>query len=415
MDSIIASKLYRSGSVGYVPKSGGMSNELDGDRYPGSTFIDHLPDYEQDHDCKMLILLSEVGGIEEYRVVKKGIILKPIVAWAIGTCARMFATEVQFGHAGSLVDSDMESADAKNKAMRDVGFIVPDTFEELPQVLKETYESLLKNSAIKPKLEIEPPVIPMGYKWELSLIHKPAALISTISDERGQELLYAGVRISDVSKEDIGLGGVVRLPPWATEMVLMLTADHDPAVSGAIRAGKDLISSSVSGPLTIGALDQAAVIGIGHKIKSINNLDLCVELLVKEYVRKHFWSHSLLDYSLAVERLLLQRRIVPSCASMAASPSTLSTPCMTAAPFSEEADFQNQLIAHQVKVFMRHLTTKRVSRPYVSLERAWVSLFALGPEAHETKVTPLALGIVMSKARSNGIANDSLKTLRRYP
>ena len=50
------------------------------------------------------------------------------------------------------------------------------------------------------------------------------------------------MRISDVFKEDIGIGGVVsllwfkrRLPPWATkfiEMVLMLTADHGPAVSG---------------------------------------------------------------------------------------------------------------------------------------------------------------------------------------
>ena len=45
----------------------------------------------------------------------------------------------------------------------------------------------------------------MDYKWaqELGLIRKPAAFISTISDERGQELLYAGMRISDVFKEDI--------------------------------------------------------------------------------------------------------------------------------------------------------------------------------------------------------------------
>ena len=32
MDNIISSKLYRSGSVGYVSKSGGMSNELNKDR-----------------------------------------------------------------------------------------------------------------------------------------------------------------------------------------------------------------------------------------------------------------------------------------------------------------------------------------------------------------------------------------------
>ena len=51
-----------------------------------------------------------------------------------------------------------------------------------------------------------------------------------------------------------------RLPPYATkfiEMVLMVTADHGPAVSGAhntivcSRAGKDLVSSLASGLLTI--------------------------------------------------------------------------------------------------------------------------------------------------------------------
>ena len=189
---------------------------IGGDRYPGSTFIDHLLRYEKDPDCKMLVLLGEVGGIEEYRVidaVKKGVIHKPIVAWAIGTCAKMFTTEVQLGHAGSMANSAMETADAKNKAMRAAGFVVPDTFEELPHVLKETYEKLVRSGTIRPKAEVEPPVIPMDYKWaqELGLIRKPAAFISTISDERGQELLYAGMRISDVFKEDIGLGGVVSL------------------------------------------------------------------------------------------------------------------------------------------------------------------------------------------------------------
>ncbi|CAK5276176.1 unnamed protein product [Mycena citricolor] len=376
MDNIIASKLYRAGSVGYVSKSGGMSNELNnilslvtdgtyegiaigGDRYPGSTFIDHLLRYEADPNCKMLVLLGEVGGVEEYRVieaVKSGRITKPIVAWAIGTCAKMFDTEVQFGHAGSMADSEMETADAKNKAMRAAGFVVPETFEELPRVLRETYQSLVSRGVISEKSEPDPPVIPMDYKWasELGLIRKPAAFISTISDERGQELLYAGMRISDVFKEDIGLGGVVsllwfkrRLPPWATkfiEMVLMLTADHGPAVSGAMntivatRAGKDLISSLASGLLTIGsrfggALDEAAsmfsqardtgltprefvdnsrkanklISGIGHKIKSVNNPDLRVEL-VKEFVRKNFPAHSLLDYALAVEKVTTAKK-----------------------------------------------------------------------------------------------------------
>ncbi|KAK7920615.1 ATP-citrate synthase subunit 1 [Apiospora marii] len=376
MDNIVASKLYRKGSVGYVSKSGGMSNELNniiaqntdgvyegiaigGDRYPGTTFIDHMLRYQNDPECKILVLLGEVGGVEEYKVieaVKQGVITKPIVAWAIGTCASMFKTEVQFGHAGSFANSQLETAAMKNKSMKEAGIHVPDTFEDLPQTLKIVYEKLVNEKVIVPQPEPVVPKIPIDYSWaqELGLIRKPAAFISTISDDRGQELLYAGMPISDVFKEDIGIGGVMsllwfrrRLPDFASkflEMVLMLTADHGPAVSGAMntiittRAGKDLISSLVAGLLTIGsrfggALDGAAqefakaadsglsprefvdsmrkqnklIPGIGHRIKSRNNPDLRVEL-VKEYVLAKFPSHKLLDYALAVETVTTSKK-----------------------------------------------------------------------------------------------------------
>ncbi|KAK2066453.1 hypothetical protein P8C59_000274 [Phyllachora maydis] len=376
MDNIVASKLYRKGSVGYVSKSGGMSNELNniiaqntdgvyegvaigGDRYPGTTFVDHLLRFQADPECKILVLLGEVGGVEEYKVidaVKRGVITKPIVAWAIGTCASMFKTEVQFGHAGAFANSQLETAAMKNKSMRDAGFFVPNTFEEMPSLLKQVYGKLVKEGVIKPRQEPVVPKIPIDYSWaqELGLIRKPAAFISTISDDRGQELLYAGMPISDVFKEDIGIGGVMsllwfrrRLPEYASkflEMVLMLTADHGPAVSGAMntiittRAGKDLISALVSGLLTIGsrfggALDGAAeeftkasdkglsprefvdimrkqnklIPGIGHRVKSRNNPDLRVEL-VKEYVKAKFPSHKLLDYALAVETVTTSKK-----------------------------------------------------------------------------------------------------------
>jgi ATP citrate (pro-S)-lyase len=375
MDNLISCKLYRPGSVGYVSKSGGMSNELNnilsyttngvyegiaigGDRYPGTSFIDHIMRYQADSECKMIMLLGEVGGTEEYRVieaVKSGKITKPIVAWAIGTCAKMFTSEVQFGHAGSMANSDMETADAKNRSMRAAGFIVPDTFEDLPTVLAETYQKLVSSGEIVPRPEVEPPNIPMDYNWasKLGLIRKPAAFISTISDERGQELMYAGMRISEVFEEELGLGGVVsllwfkrRLPPYACkfiEMVLQLTADHGPAVSGAMntiitaRAGKDLISSLAAGLLTIGdrfggALDGAArefsnglesgltprefvdsmrkgnrlIPGIGHKIKSKTNPDLRVSLVV-DFVKKNFPAHKTLDFALAVEDVTTQK------------------------------------------------------------------------------------------------------------
>ena len=37
-------------------------------------------------------------------------VTKPVVAWVSGTCAKLFKSEVQFGHAGAKSGGDMESA-----------------------------------------------------------------------------------------------------------------------------------------------------------------------------------------------------------------------------------------------------------------------------------------------------------------
>lgn len=45
-----------------------------------------------------LTFLVQVGGVEEYKIVegiKRGRLTKPIVAWCIGTCAKMFTSEVR--------------------------------------------------------------------------------------------------------------------------------------------------------------------------------------------------------------------------------------------------------------------------------------------------------------------------------
>lgn len=62
--------------------------------------------------------MLQVGGVEEYGIceaIKSGRVFKPVVAWCIGTCASMFTSEVQFGHAGACANADMETAAAKNK------------------------------------------------------------------------------------------------------------------------------------------------------------------------------------------------------------------------------------------------------------------------------------------------------------
>ncbi|XP_075033047.1 ATP-citrate synthase isoform X2 [Mixophyes fleayi] len=376
LDNILASKLYRPGSVAYVSRSGGMSNELNniisrttdgvyegvaigGDRYPGSTFMDHVLRYQDTEGVKMIVVLGEIGGTEEYKIchgIKEGRLTKPIVCWCIGTCATMFSSEVQFGHAGACANQASETAVAKNQALKEAGVFVPRSFDELGDVIQSVYEDLVAKGEIVPAEEVPPPTVPMDYSWarELGLIRKPASFMTSICDERGQELIYAGMPITDVFKEDIGIGGVLgllwfqrRVPKYAShfiEMCLMVTADHGPAVSGAhntivcARAGKDLISSLTSGLLTIGdrfggALDAAAkmfskafdsglipmefvnkmkkegklIMGIGHRVKSINNPDMRVQIL-KDYVKQHFPATPLLDYALEVEKITTSKK-----------------------------------------------------------------------------------------------------------
>jgi len=78
---------------------------------------------------------------------------------------------------------------------------------------RDVYEGLVSKGVIVPKEEVAPPPVPMDYNWarELGLIRKPASFMTSICDERGQELLYAGVPITDVFKEDLGIGGVLGL------------------------------------------------------------------------------------------------------------------------------------------------------------------------------------------------------------
>jgi len=356
------SKLYRPGSVAYVSKSGGLSNELNniiarnsdgvyegvaigGDRYPGSRFVDHLVHYNDDPAVHMLVLLGEVGGVDEYQVVqalKSGRITKPLVAWCIGTCASIFPFELQFGHAGSVARAEMETARAKNRALEDAGAYVPENFFKFGHKIREVYESLVEAGTLVPKPDVAPPRVPMDYAWaeKLGLVRRRPNFVSSISDDRGSELTYQGIPISKVCEEDLGIGGVLsllwfgrRLPPYATkfiELVLIITSDHGPAVSGAhntivaARAGKDLVSSLASGLLTIGprfggAIDEAAktfaqasdagtdperfvkdmrkanklIMGIGHRIKSLNNPDKRVEI-IKEFALENFKDNTVL-------------------------------------------------------------------------------------------------------------------------
>ena len=368
IENIVNSKLHRAGSCGLVTRSGGLFNELSniiainadgisegvaigGDRFVGSVFIDNLLRMESNPEVKYMILLGEVGGTEEYKVieaVKNGQIKKPIIAWCIGTIAKHFSSGVQFGHAGASANADAETAAAKNAAMAEAGIYVPESFNDLPSKIAEVYNKLKAEGIITDIAEPALKTVPT--------VRRAKEFICTISDDRGDEATYAGYPISSVATPDtgFGIGDVIsllwfkkRYPKWATEYietVIKTVADHGPAVSGAhnvkvtARAGKDVISSLVTGLLTIGprfggAIDDAAryfkyandngmspaefidymkkegktISGIGHRIKSVRNPDLRVSGL-KKFASEHFPATPLLDFALEVEKLTTSKK-----------------------------------------------------------------------------------------------------------
>jgi ATP-citrate lyase alpha-subunit len=185
-------------------------------------------------------------------------------------------------------------------------------------------------------------------------IRKPTSFITTVADDRGEEVNYGGYPISEIVHSGGKLGDVIsllwfgrRFPKWASEFIelaVMIVADHGPAVSGAhnaiitSRAGKDLVSCLASGLLTIGprfggAIDGCAkhmkrafkeqmgprefvkdmkkqnikIPGIGHRVKSLENPDGRVTLLI-EYARNNFPKTDLLDFALSVQDVTTQKK-----------------------------------------------------------------------------------------------------------
>jgi ATP-citrate lyase alpha-subunit len=372
LSNLIMSKLYRPGSVGFVSKSGGMLNEManmislnsdgvyegiaiGGDKYPGSTLVEHLLRYEANPEIKMMVVLGEVGGRDEYEIVdalKAGKLTKPVIAWVTGTSAKIFPTEVQFGHAGAMARGAAETADAKNAALKEAGAFVPNSYDDFSDLIRTVYEDLKAKGELEERADVEPRAIPVDY--DPKGMRRPTNIVSTISDDRGEELVYAGVPISKVIREGFSVGDVIsllwfkrRLPKYVTdflELALRITADHGPCVSAAhnaivtASAGKDLTAAVASGVLTIGprfggAIDDAAryfkdalergltarqfvdemkakninIPGIGHRVKSVQNPDMRVKLL-EEWAFTNLPKHELLDFALDVEQITTAKR-----------------------------------------------------------------------------------------------------------
>lgn len=366
LDNIFTSKLYKKWSVWFVSKSWWMSNELRRiiadntnwnhtsvaiwwDKYSITTFKDVILKYEENPEIKMIVLLWEVWWNDENEIaemIKNKIIKKPIVAYCIWTISDLLPWEVQFWHAWAKAGSNTESSNYKNENLKKSWAIVPDSFMDLWEKIKETFISL--------KIENVWQIDEIKIQEKIKIINerKPTKITSTISDERWEELTYNKKLVSEyVSKWSIAnviwnLWLKRDLSEYALSFlnaVIILLADHWPAVSWATnaiitsRAWNDLKSSLIAWLTTIGprfgwAIDWAwkyffenvknnispedfvknmkekwvNIPWIGHKVKSKFNPDKRCEILLE--LSKNFPYKKHISFALEVEKLTLEKK-----------------------------------------------------------------------------------------------------------
>ena len=267
------------GSVAFVTRSGGLLNELcnivsqkcdgvyqgmsiGGDRYPSSNFIDFVLQYERDPNVRMIILLGEIGGVQEIYVanaVRNGLITKPIIGWCMGTSANYFSDDVQFGHAGASAHDELEGASFKNYYMKKCGIKVPSSFELLSSVIEKSFQKTVENQRESGEVGVSGE---LNSSRTIPKNRTKKTMFASISNELGEELEYNGVKISELASSNVasGIGKSLGhlwlkedVPEWMAryfELILIITADHGAMVSGAhntivaSRAGKDLVTTT---------------------------------------------------------------------------------------------------------------------------------------------------------------------------
>ncbi len=149
---IIPANMGRTGTVGVVSRSGTLTYEaaaglsqkgvgqkyiigIGGDRVRGTDFIDCLELFENDPDVSSIVLIGEIGGTDEQRAANyiQEHVTKPVYAYVAGHHA---PAGVQLGHAGAILGSADESAQAKTTALKNAGAITSTSIVELVKSVK---------------------------------------------------------------------------------------------------------------------------------------------------------------------------------------------------------------------------------------------------------------------------------------
>lgn len=151
-------KVFPKGEIAIVSKSGSMTAEIGlhlknnglgtswavgigGDIVEGTDFADFLLELEDDSNTKASVIFGELGGTYEEKVgelVKRGKIKKPVVALIAGDFTMKLPNEVQFGHAGAIIEGERGLPDFKRKFLKESGVKVALSIDEIAGLIKST-------------------------------------------------------------------------------------------------------------------------------------------------------------------------------------------------------------------------------------------------------------------------------------
>ena len=149
---ILPGHVHRKGNIGVISRSGTLTYQIvqaltnagygqstcvgiGGDPVPGSNFVDILKLFKEDEDTKAVVLIGEIGGVEEERAAEfiAREFTKPVVAFIAGKSA---PPEKRMGHAGAIISAGKGTAEAKIKALEKAGVKVAEIPDEVPELLR---------------------------------------------------------------------------------------------------------------------------------------------------------------------------------------------------------------------------------------------------------------------------------------
>lgn len=150
---IMPGMIFKKGNIGVISKSGTLTYEaanqvvlagygittavgIGGDPIIGLAYKELLAEFEKDEDTKAIVMIGEIGGSLEVEAAKfiKENITKPVVAFIAGATA---PKGKRMGHAGAIVGSADESANAKKEALKSYGVNVVDSPADIGNKIKE--------------------------------------------------------------------------------------------------------------------------------------------------------------------------------------------------------------------------------------------------------------------------------------